>query len=341
VSQPDQAARAGGGSAGAAPVLVAPDDFKGTFSAREVAVALARGVRDGGLAAEELPVADGGGGTMGVLLRVLGGELRTATVADPLGRPVEASYALVDDGRTAVVETAQASGLALLGEGDLDAWAATSRGTGELVAAAAQAGARSVLVAAGGSATSDGGAGALVALDDAGVDRDLEFVVLCDVRTAWEDAPRAFGPQKGADTATVERLEHRLAGLSRRAPRDPRGIAMTGAAGGLAGGLWAFRGARLVAGAPFVLDAVDFDARMRAARFVVTGEGRLDGQSLAGKVVGEVAVRCRQGGVGCHAVVGANELSAFEARLIDLASVTEARTLAEIEAAGRQLAEAT
>nr|MDQ3355261.1 glycerate kinase [Actinomycetota bacterium] len=115
-------------------------------------------------------------------------------------------------------------------------------------------------------------------------------------------------------------------------------VAMTGAAGGLAGGLWAHLGARLVPGAAYVLDAIGFDARMRAARFVVTGEGRLDEQALSGKAVGEVAVRCRQAGVGCHAIVGRNELSAFHARLLDLASVTEATTAAELEAAGRALA---
>jgi glycerate 2-kinase len=324
-------------SPGAAPVLVAPDDFKGSFSAQEVASALARGVRAAGVAADELPVADGGGGTMEVLVRALGGELHAATVADPLGRPVEASFASLADGHTAVVEMAQASGLALLGEDERDAWAATSRGTGELIAAAVRAGADRGLVAAGGSATTDGGAGALAALDAEAVDPGLALDVLCDVPTSWEDAPCVFGPQKGADPATVARLERRLDALAEAAPRDLRGVPMSGAAGGLAGGLWAFRGARLVAGAPYVLDALGFDARMRASRFVVTGEGRLDGQTLAGKVVGEVAVRCRQAGVGCHAVVGANALSAFEVRLIDLASVSEARTLAEVEAAGTAL----
>ena len=112
---------------------------------------------------------------------------------------------------------------------------------------------------------------------------------------------------------------------------------MTGAAGGLSGGLWAWLGAELVPGAPYVLDAVGFDARMREAAFVVTGEGKLDAQTLAGKICGEVATRCRQRGVACHAIVGRNELEPFEERIIDLASVTEATTLAELEAAGRAL----
>jgi glycerate kinase len=319
------------------PVLVAPDSFKGTFAAAEVAAALARGLRGAGRDAEELPVADGGEGTMVVLVDALGGELRTATVSDPLGRPVEAAFAVLADGDTAVVETAQASGLGLVAEDERDPWAASTRGTGELIAAAADAGARRVLVTVGGSATTDGGAGALEALEEAGVDVELE--VLCDVRTPFELAAAMFGPQKGADARMVKRLERRLHELAAGFPRDPRGEPMTGAAGGLSGGLWAGRGARLVAGAPYVLDAVGFDERMHASAFVVTGEGRLDEQTLQGKIVGELATRCRQGGVACHAVVGASCLQPFEERIIDLASVTEATTLPELEAAGRSIVE--
>jgi glycerate 2-kinase len=314
-------------------VLVAPDSFKGTFSAAEVAAAVARGVRAGGREAVELPIADGGEGTMDAL----GGEIHSATVSDPLGRPVEARFSLLDDGRTGVVEMAEASGLRLVAEKERDAFAASTRGTGELIAAAVEAGARSVLVAVGGSATTDGGAGALEALDQAGV--DVPITVLCDVRTVWEDAPRVFGPQKGADARTVQRLEKRLDELAARAPRDPRGVPMTGCAGGLSGGLWAFRGARLVAGAPFVLDAVGFDELMRDARFVVTGEGRLDAQTLEGKACAEVATRARQGGVACHAVVGKNDLDPFRARVLDFGLIIEAGDVEALEAAGRRLAE--
>lgn len=320
------------------PALVAPDSFKGTFAADEVAAALARGLREGGLQAIELPVADGGEGTMDVLARALHAERRTATVSDPLGRPVEAVFALLEDGATAIVEAAQASGLGLMAEDERDACSASTRGTGELIAAAARAGATAVLVTVGGSATTDGGAGALDALDEAGVSPRLE--VLCDVRTAWEDAPRVFAPQKGADTDTVRRLEERLEHLAAASPRDPRGVPMTGAAGGLSGGLWAHRGAKLVAGAVQVLDAIGFDERMREAAFVVTGEGRLDRQTLQGKAVGELATRCRQAGVSCHAVVAHNDLEPFEARILDLESVTEATTVEELEAAGRALVEA-
>ncbi len=317
------------------PALVAPDSFKGTFSAAEVAAAIARGLRAEGREAVELPVADGGEGTMDVLLGALGGERVSAQVSDPLGRPIEADFGLLSGG-SAVVECAQASGLGLVKEEERDAWAASTRGTGELIAAACEAGASSVLVAVGGSATTDGGQGAVEALEEAGVRPRID--VLCDVRTAFEDAPRVFAPQKGADPETVKRLEKRLAELAAAAPKDPRGTPMTGAAGGLSGGLWAHMGARLRPGAPHVLDALGFDARMRAAAFVVTGEGRLDRQSFQGKVGGEVATRCRQSGVPCRAVVGSTALDEFEHRILDLEAVVEASTLEELEAAGRELA---
>ena len=318
------------------PVLVAPDSFKGTYSAPEVAGAIAAGLRSAGRDARELPVADGGEGTMDALVRALGGELRTVTAPDPLGRAIEARYALLPDG-AAVVETAQASGLGLVGEDERDAWAASTRGTGELIVAAALAGAERVLVTVGGSATTDGGAGALEAIAEAGVRPQLE--VLCDVRTPFELAPSVFGPQKGADPAMVERLEQRLGELARSFERDPRGEPMTGAAGGLSGGLYGALGARLVPGAAYVLDTIGFDAAMRESAFVVTGEGRLDSQTLQGKIVGELATRCRQGGVTCHAIVGDSALEPFQERIVDLASVTVATDLDELEAAGRALVE--
>lgn len=314
------------------PVLVAPDSFKGTFSAAEVAAALARGLRAGGHEVVELPVADGGEGTMDALLLALGGERRTAIVADPLGRPVEAAYGLLPDG-SAIVESAQASGLGLVAEADRDAWAASTHGTGELIAAAAREGASPVLVAVGGTASTDGGAGAIEALEQAAV--EVQLVVLSDVQTPWEDAPRVFGPQKGADPATVPRLEWRLEELARRAPRNPTGNMLTGAGGGLAGGLWAFSGAQLVPGAPFVLDAVRFDERLGGSALCLTGEGSLDDQTAAGKLVAEIAARCLAAGIPCHAIVGRNELGPAA---LGLASTIEARTLAELEAAGRSLA---
>lgn len=318
-------------------ILVAPDSFKGTFSAAEVAAAVASGLRREGADAEELPVADGGEGTGAALLAALGGESRRADAHDPLGRPLSAAFVVLADGETAVVEAAAASGLGLVASGERDAWAASSYGTGELMAAACEAGAGRLIVAPGGSATTDGGKGALEALADAGV-RPRTVEVVCDVRTPWEQAARVFGPQKGADAATVKRLERRLAGLARDAPRDPRGVPMTGCGGGLSGGLWAHLGAKLRPGAAYVLDALGFDARMRAARFVVTGEGRIDAQTLAGKAVGEIATRCRQSGVACHAVVGEDAIDRFDARVLDLASVREAPDRRALAAAGRALA---
>ncbi|MGH2876961.1 MAG: glycerate kinase, partial [Solirubrobacteraceae bacterium] len=255
---------------------------------------------------------------------------------DPLGRPLRAPFALT--GELAIVETAAAGGLGLVAPAQRDAFAASSAGTGEVIAAAVSAGARTILLGVGGSATTDGGAGAIAAIERAGGLRSARLVVLCDVRTAFVDAARVFAPQKGASPADVRRLTRRLSALARRLPRDPRGVPMTGAAGGLSGGLWAAFGAELVAGAGFVLDAIGFDARMRAARAVVTGEGRLDTQSLAGKVVSEVATRARQAGVPSHAVVGTRALDAMGARVLDLDRVIEASTLAELEAAGRALA---
>jgi len=315
--------------------LVAPDSFKGTFSAREVAAAIAAGLRAGGRDADEMPVADGGEGTMEAIVSTLGGEVRTITASDPLGRPVDASFALLADGR-GIVETAQASGLGLVAESERDAWAASTRGTGELIVAAVEAGAARVIVTVGGSATTDGGAGALEALEEAGVTVGLD--VLCDVRTPFEQAPSVFGPQKGADPEMVKRLEQRLDELAARLPRDPRSRPMTGAAGGLSGGLWARHGANLQHGASFVLDTIGFDEHMREAAFVVTGEGRIDSQTLQGKIVGELATRCRQGGVACHALVGKNELDDFSARILDLASLREATTLEELEEGGRRIA---
>lgn len=315
-------------------VVVAPDSFKGTFSATEVAAALARGLRAGGQEVVELPLADGGEGTMDALLVALGGERRTEIVADPLGRPVGAAYGLLPDG-SAIVESAQATGLGRVPEADRDAWAASTHGTGELIIAAVRAGASRVLVAVGGTASTDGGEGAVAALEEAGV--EMELLVLCDVRTPWEDAPRVFGPQKGADPTTVARLERRLEELAARAPRNPTGVPMTGAGGGLAGGLWAFCGAELVPGAPFVVDAIGFDANLLKAALCVTGEGSLDDQTAAGKVVAEIATRCLAAGIPCHAVVGRNLLGPGA---LGLAGVVEAQTLEEIEAAGRDLATA-
>jgi glycerate 2-kinase len=320
------------------PVLVAPDGFKGTFRATEVAAAIGRGLELAGLRPPDLcPVADGGHGTMEVLLTALGGETAAATVHDPLGREIEAAFALVERGGTAIVEMARASGLALLRRDELDAEAASTRGTGELILAAVEAGAEVVLVACGGSATTDGGTGAIEAIEDGGGLGGARIVCLCDVRVPFERAAAVFAPQKGADAATVKRLTKRLHAIAAKLPRDPRGEPMTGSAGGLGGGLWAQYGAALEPGAAFVLRALDFDARMRAARAVIVGEGRIDEQTMQGKIAGEIATRARQAGVPCFAIVGSSALDAFGARMLDLQRVIEATDLDAIAAAAASL----
>jgi glycerate 2-kinase len=319
-------------------VLVAPDSFKGTFSAVEVADAIGRGLARAGLEADRCPVADGGEGTMAVLLASIGGQTVDVEVRDPLGRTMTAPFALIEDGRRALVEMAAASGLALVTREERDPWVTTTYGTGQLIRAAVEAGAEEIMVAVGGSATVDGGRGALEAVRDGGGTGDARIVVLCDVQTPWERAPSVFGPQKGATPEMVVELEARLDELAATLPRDPRGVPATGAAGGLSGALWAAFGAALEPGAPFVLEAVGFDERMRAAKAVVTGEGRLDRTSLEGKLVGEIATRARQGGVPCAAVVGQDGLDPLEARILDLQVVLEATDEAQMEAAGEQVA---
>jgi glycerate kinase len=320
-------------------VLIAPDSFKGTFNAVAVAAAISRGLERAGLEADRCPVADGGEGTVQVLLASLGGRLVEAPAHDPLGRELQASFALLgENGALALVEASAASGLALLAADELDPWRADTYGTGELIAAAIAAGARNVMVAVGGSATVDGGRGALEAIAEHGGTGAAQIVVLCDVQTTWEQCAEIYGPQKGADPEMVRRLAARLDAYAAELPRDPRGIPTTGAAGGLSGGLWAEAGAELRPGAPYVLDALSFDARLRSADAVVAGEGRLDRQSLMGKIVGEIAARAREAGVPLHAVVGKSQIDPESAKRIALRSITEATTLAELEAAGEHLA---
>ena len=322
-------------------VLVAPDSFKGTFSAAQVAAAIGRGLERGGLTPPDLcPVADGGEGTLAVLLTALGGESAGAIARDPLGRTVRAGFALVEGGGTAIVEVAEASGLHRVTEAERDAVAASSAGTGDLIAAAVAGGAQVVVVAAGGSATTDGGAGAIAAIEEAGGLQGAALVVLTDVRTCFEDAPRVFAPQKGADAAAVRLLQERLEALATTWPSDPRGVAGTGAAGGLAGGLWARYGAVLEPGAPFVLDQLDFDERLLAADAVIVGEGRIDGQTRAGKIAGEIAARAARAGVPAYAIVGDDALAEADREPLGLRDVQVASTIGALEAAGQQVAEA-
>src|SRR5919107_1864611 len=318
-------------------VLVAPDSFKGTFSAVEVAEAIGSGLAAAGVEVDLCPVADGGEGTMETLLASIGGETVEVDVLDPLGRPMRAPFALIEGGRRALVEMAAASGLALVAEDERDAWAATTYGTGQLIRAAVDAGAAEIMVAVGGSATTDGGRGALDAVREGGGVGDARIVVLCDVQTPWERCAQIYGPQKGADPAMVSRLGDRLDAFAAELPRDPRGVPMTGAAGGLSGGLWGGLGAALEPGAPYVLDALRFDARLRDAAGVIAGEGRIDEQSVMGKIVGEIGDRALAAEVPLYAIVGRNSVPDEAAEKIALRSVREATTLEEIEATAEQV----
>ena len=260
-------------------LLAAPDKFRGTLTAREAAAAIAAGAERAGWTARELPLADGGEGT----LDVLGGGNRREVVTGPLGEPVEAEWRLEEDG-TAIVEAALACGLSLAGGPRRnDPLGATSRGAGELVAAALAAGARRIVVAVGGVASTDGGLGAVEALE-ASLPLPVPLDVACDVDARFLAAAEVFAPQKGATTGQVRVLRERLAAL------DVPDLPGSGAAGGLAGGLAAL-GGRLLPGFDFVADRVGFAERLEEADLVVTGEGLLDATSFGGKVVGGVLAR--------------------------------------------------
>lgn len=287
-------------------VAAAVDKFKGTAHARDVARAIGHACWELGLDCDEIPLADGGEGT----LDILGGANRTSIVTGPLGRPVEASWRF--EAGTAVIEMARASGLVLAGgtEGN-DPVRASTIGTGELIDRALDLGATRILVCLGGSATTDGGLGALDAIRSPARLKAVDFVVACDVTTTFVDAAPVFAPQKGATPAQVRLLTSRLEQLATRY-RDTYGIDVTtidgsGAAGGLAGGLAAL-GARLIPGFDMVADEVDLDERIAAADLVVTGEGRLDATSADGKVVGGVIDTCRHLGKPVLAIVGSIDL---------------------------------
>jgi glycerate kinase len=283
-------------------VVAAPDKLRGTATAREAAAAIARGARAAGWECDEVPVADGGEGT----LDVLGGPNRSTIVAGPLGDDVAAEWRYA--GTTAVIEMARASGLALVGGPEAnDPVAASTSGTGELIAAAVDAGCKRIIVGVGGSATTDGGLGALRELEPLTRLRGIELVVACDVRTTFVDAARLFAPQKGASPAQVELLRRRLERLAQVYEEtygiDVRALPGSGAAGGLAGGL-ACAGARLVSGFDVIADEVELPDLVEAADLVVTAEGFLDEQSFEGKVVGGVLELASANDVPVVAVVG-------------------------------------
>jgi glycerate kinase len=362
-------------------IVVAPDSFKGSLSALAVAEAMERGVRsvfpDASVA--RVPIADGGEGTVEALVAATGGRLESRRVTGPLGEPVEARWGVLGDGRTAVVEMAAASGLTLVPRERRDPRVTTTRGTGELVRAALDAGLRRVVVGLGGSATNDGGTGLARALgirflDDAGRDlpeggaalarlarvdlagRDAriaaaEVVVACDVDnplTGPRGASAVYGPQKGATPAMVAELDaalERYARVAREATgRDVAGLPGAGAAGGLGAGLLFFTPARLRPGVEIVLETTGFDALVRGADLVLTGEGRTDFQTAMGKAPVGVAAAAKRQGVPVVCLSGGLGPGADEvlARGIDALAVTVPGPmgLEEAVARARELVEA-
>ena len=283
-------------------VLIAVDKFRGTATAAQVASAIALACDRLRRSHDQVVLADGGEGT----LDVLGGPNRCSVVAGPLGAPVRAGWRLHQG--TAVIEMARASGLQLVGgsEGNYSVEASTY-GTGQLISEALADGAERIIVCLGGSATTDGGYGALLAIPELDKLREVELLVACDVTTRFVDAAAVFGPQKGADADEVVELTKRLEGYVELYQRtygvDVSAIPGAGAAGGLAGGLVA-AGGRLVPGFDLVAAEQDLERRVQRASVVVTGEGKLDRTSFDGKVVGGVQRLASRHGVPVGCIAG-------------------------------------
>lgn len=303
-------------------VLAAPDKFKGTATAHDVAAAIGRACLQRNVDCTEIPLADGGDG----LLDVLGGPNRTTKVTGPLGTPIEAGWRLHRD--TAVIEMARASGLVLAGGIDgNDPLDATTFGTGELIDKALDLGAKRIIVGLGGSATTDGGFGAIRAITAISRLKQVELLVACDVDTTFTDAARVFGPQKGASPAQVKMLTGRLERLAQMFisdfDTDVTTIQGGGAAGGLGGALAAL-GARLVPGFELVADELDVYDHLDVD-LVITGEGRLDDTSFHGKVIGGMTELAREHDVAIAAIVGDADPDtvAAWAGQVDIVSLTD------------------
>jgi glycerate 2-kinase len=315
-------------------VLIAPDKLRGTYTADEAARAIARGwgaVRPDD-ALELVPLADGGEGTAAALLAATGGEWAEADVHDALGRPCRARFALLADG-SAAVDVAEAVGALRVADRQPEPLRASSRGAGELIRAALAAGARPVVVGVGGTATTDGGAGLRDALGE--LPAGAELVAALDVRNPLlgpDGAAAVYGPQKGATPDQMRELEARLRALDLPTASFPG----AGAGGGIGGMLMAL-GARPASGGELVMDAAGIDRRLADADRCITAEGRIDMQTLSGKVVALVAERCRTAGVPCTAVAGVVDAAAAAA-LADAGCATHRQ--GDLEAAGRELASA-
>lgn len=322
-------------------IVIAPQEFKESLRGIEIAQAMREGVTRVWPDAQTLlvPVADGGDGTLQSLVDASDGELMTATVDDPLGRPIEAVWGALGDGRTAVIEMARSSGLALLKPEDRDPLVTTTYGVGQLMSLALDAGYRHLIIGIGGSATNDGGAGMAQALgaslmdsdgnklargggalanlsrvDVSGLDvrlSETKIDVACDVNNPLcgeTGASAIFGPQKGADAETVAYLDnalHRYGNLLQRdLCRDVMEVPGAGAAGGLGAGLMAFTDAKLRPGADIVIDALDLDTRLEGASLVIVGEGQTDRSTIFHKAPVAVAQKAKAIGIPVIAISG-------------------------------------
>lgn len=283
-------------------LVIAPDKFKGTASAFDVARWCEEVAQGLGYQSVSFAMSDGGEG----LLDAIGGEVFEDLVTSPLGGEVLAKWSMRD--KTAVIEMAQASGLSLVGGATgNDPMRATTKGTGQLVVKAIERGAEEVLVGCGGSATIDGGVGALEAMEPLERFGGVTLRALVDTRTRFLDAAREFGAQKGANEFQVRELTHRLQVVADRFLAE-KGIDVTevdgaGAAGGLAGALYV-AGAQIVSGFDFVSDYLQLGSYLKRASLVITGEGQLDSTSFTGKVVGSIAELAHTLGIGCFIVAG-------------------------------------
>ncbi|MDQ4142381.1 MAG: glycerate kinase [Actinomycetota bacterium] len=350
-------------------IVIAPDKFKGTLDASEVARAMTEGARVAAPQAEivSCPLADGGEGTSAILSGALGAKHERAIVEGPLGPSVEAHLALLSDG-SALVESATASGLHLVPPDERDALRASTRGTGSLIREASKRGKppSKVVVAVGGTASTEGGTGAAAALgwrflDERGAELEpggaalrrlarivvpqerfpaVELIAACDVDaplTGPGGAARVFAPQKGASTSDIEVLEEGLARLAHRVREDVgvdlAELSYAGAGGGLAGGLFAFLGADLVSGFGLVARALKLPETLDGADLVITGEGRLDTQSLLGKCVSGVAGIARERHVSCGVVAGEIRIDPTEV------GADAAVALVDLVGAGRALSD--
>lgn len=322
-------------------VLLCPDSFKGTLSAFEAAECIAEGIRDAAPHVETipLPVADGGEGTVQVLVSATGGQWREAHVTGPLGTPVVAVWGMLGDGTTAAIEMAAASGLSLVPEGKRNPMITTTFGTGELIRIALDAGAKRIILGVGGSATNDGGAGmaealgvrlldrwgnrigrggaALAQLDRIDMSfcearpREIEIIAACDVDnvlTGPEGASSVYAPQKGAspeDVIVLDRALMTYAGVLKRTFQiDVAEMKSAGAGGGLGAGLVAFCGAVLQRGADIVLDVIGFEEQAATVDAIVTGEGRVDKQMKYGKALQAITERAARHGLPVYAIAG-------------------------------------